>query len=467
MKNSGLVITSKWIYPVVGTPVLQGAIVIRNGRIEAVGTRDAILSAHRDLEHLDYGEAIVTPGLINLHSHLDYTALGPLDTSASLFDWIPSLMKSVSKWQPIDFFESALYGARLNALAGTTMIVDSSYSGQSAEAISHAGLKGVVGLELFGLDKNRFELPWKNWLERLAKLENEGSAELKNAIAEGRVVLTCSPHAPYTVCPPLFREAKRWAETRQLPLLSHLAESSEECGWLQGGSEIIDAYLMKVMPSIPERDTATLLKSIDWKKASYSPVAFLKEHELLSNRLVAAHSIHVNDEDVKLLKAAGVSIAHCPRSNARLRNGRAPFSSYLKAGVNAGLGTDGLPSTDSLDLVAEANFALNLHRAAEPESTLSAPDLLEAMTMGAARAIDMADKIGSLEVGKQADIAVFKIAPQAAEFVPEVAARFAEQFADPADTLIRFPTRVEAVFVDGESIVEGGRLRNMQTCARQ
>jgi cytosine/adenosine deaminase-related metal-dependent hydrolase len=269
------------------------------------------------------------------------------------------------------------------------------------------------------------------------------------------------------VCPPLFAEAKKWAEENELPLLSHLAESPEECGWLQGDSEIIDAYLKKVMPSTPDRDTDVLLKSIDWKKQNLSPVAFLNEHGLLSNRLVAAHSIHVDETDMQMLKTAGVSIAHCPRSNARLRNGRAPLSAFLKAGVNAGLGTDGLPSTDSLDLIAEANFALNLHRAVEPQAKLSAEDLIEAMTMGSARAIGMADKIGSLEKGKQADIAVFKIAPQSAEFLPDVAAKFADQMANPADLLIRFPTRVEAVYVDGEARVEGGRLRNFQTCASQ
>ena len=467
MTNSGIVITSKWIYPVVGAPVLQGAIVIREKRIEALGARDALLQQFKSYEHRDYGDAIVTPGLINLHSHLDYTALGPLETNAPLFEWIPLLMRSVAKWQPADFFQSALYGARLNALAGTTLIVDSSYSGQSAEAISHAGLKGVIGLELFGLDKKTYALPWRNWLERLAKLEDQGSRELRNAIAEKRIILTCSPHAPYTVCPPLFAEAKKWAEEKQRPLLSHLAESPDECGWLQGGSEVIDAYLKKVMPSTPERDTDALLESIDWKKEKASPVKFLEAHGLLSNRLVAAHSIHVDETDMQVLKTAGVSIAHCPRSNARLRNGRAPFSAYLKAGVNAGLGTDGLPSTDNLDLIAEANFALNMHRAAEPQTKLSAEDLIEAMTMGSARAIGMADKIGSLEKGKQADIAVFKIEPQVAEFIPAVAVQFADDVANPADMLIRFPTRVEAVYVDGETVVEGGRLRNLRTYASQ
>jgi 5-methylthioadenosine/S-adenosylhomocysteine deaminase len=466
VSNADIVITSKWICPVTSPPIYQGAIAIRDSRIQAVGARDAILSEFKEFEQRDYGDAIVVPGLINLHSHLDYAALADIETNAGLFDWIPMLMRSVAKWTSSDFFESALYGARLNALAGTTMIVDSSYSGQSAEAIAAAGLKGVVGLELFGLDKNNFSPAWESWLQRFEKLSENGSKSLKQAIEQNRIVLTCAPHAPYTVCPPLWKLASEWAEAKQLPLLAHMAESISECNWLKGDDDVIDAFIMKVMPSSPERDTKAILKAIDWKKSNHSPVAFLQAHGLLSKRLVAAHSIHVDEDDIGTLKSAGVSIAHCPRSNARLRNGRAPLPAYLKAGVNAGLGTDGLPSTDSLNLVAEANFAVNLHRAVEPDCRMTGATLLELMTIGGARAIGMDDKIGALEKGKQADIAVFKIAPGEKDLVPDIARKL-DSALDPAEILIRFPIETEAVFVDGEAIVEGGRLRNVQTCARQ
>jgi len=453
--NTGVVITSKWIYPVTSKPIHEGALVIRGKRIEAVGDHKSILSEFKDLEVKDFGDAIVVPGLINLHSHLDYAALGHLETDAALFDWIPMLMKSVSTWSPDDFFQSGLFGARLNALAGTTFIVDSSYSGKSAEAIAASGLKGMVGVELFGLDKNTVAATFQAWQDRLAVLIDNCSPELKEAISEGRVTLTCSPHAPYTVCPQLWQEAKKWSEAHQLPLLAHMAESNAECRWLMRDDEVINGFLRKVMPSNKDRDTEAILKAIDWKFDGLSPVAFLHKHGLLSRGLVAAHSIHVDDDDIKVLKETGVSVAHCPRSNARLRNGRAPLPGYLKAGVNAGLGTDGLPSTDSLDLLDEARFAVNMHRAVDPECTIRSADLIELMTMGAARAIGFDQSVGSLDAGKCADVSVFKIAPDH----PRTTAKTIND-SDPADLLIRFPTKIEAVFVDGKMVVEAGRLRN-------
>lgn len=224
---------------------------------------------------------------------------------------------------------------------------------------------------------------------------------------------------------------------------------------------------MKVSPSNKDRDTETVLKSIDWKHG-VSPVAHLDKHGLLSNKLVAAHCVQIDDADIDLLKAANVSVAHCPRSNARLRNGCAPLPKLLEHGVNVGLGTDSLASTDDLNPLAEAGFALNLHRAVEPECTLSSEDLIKMMTLSAARAIGLDRKIGSFDAGKAADIAVFKVAPrsllalepahreaQADVFEP----RFIES-ANPADLLVRFPTRIEDVFVDGVRVVERGRLRN-------
>lgn len=238
---------------------------------------------------------------------------------------------------------------------------------------------------------------------------------------------------------------------------------------------------MKVMPPNVERDTKAILNSIDWKKPGLSPTRFLQEHRLLSNRLVAAHAIHVDQADMEVLKDAGVSIAHCPRSNSRLRNGRAPLPDYLKAGVNAGLGTDGLPSTDSLDLIAEANFAINLHRAVQPDNEISSDDVLRMLTINAARAIGMDDRIGSLDVGKQADIAVFKSCFGDKDFLAKASTPANPHSpadptvshphpptnieAAPADILIRFPTTVEAVYVDGQPVVEGGRLRKIETYA--
>lgn len=465
--NKGFVIAARWVYPVGSPAIVDGALAIEGSTIRAVGARDAILSEFKDFDFFDYGNAIIMPGLVNLHSHLDYSALCHLNSEEKLFDWIPLLMKSVANWAPSDFLASATYGARLAALAGTTFIVDSSYSGLSAEAIAATGLKGLVGLELFGLDKAIADPIWKSWLERLDKLTSQCSSVLKDALDKGSVTFSCSPHAPYTVSPGLWQLAKSWADSKNLPLLAHLAESEPEVAWVRDSDFLINTFLMKVSPSNKDRDTETVLKSIDWKHG-VSPVAHLEKHGLLSNKLVAAHCVHIDDADIALLKDSNVSVAHCPRSNARLRNGRAPVPRLLDSGVNVGLGTDSLASTDDLNPFAEAAFALNLHRAVEPECRLSSADLIEMMTISAARAIGLAHKIGSLEAGKAADVAVFKVAPRSAfALEPPSPACEAEdldpQFVEstnPADLLVRFPRRIEDVFVDGMRVVERGRLRN-------
>ncbi|MDZ4834431.1 MAG: amidohydrolase family protein [Candidatus Melainabacteria bacterium] len=502
--NKGFVIGARWVYPVSSPPIASGAVAIKGTEIKAVGARDAILSEYKEFEFFDYNNAIIMPGLINLHSHLDYSALCHLNSEQKLFDWIPLLMKSVANWAPADFRASAAYGAQLAALTGTTFIVDSSYSGLSAEAIAETGLKGLVGLELFGLDKEIAEPIWKSWVERLNKLTLEASSILKQSLDKGTITFTCSPHAPYTVSPALWQLAKSWADSKGLPVLAHLAESKPESAWVRDSDLLINAFLVRVSPSNKDRDTETVLKSIDWRHG-VSPVAHLAKHGLLSNTLVAAHCVQIDSADIALLKTAGTSVAHCPRSNARLRNGRAPLPELLEAGVNVGLGTDSLASTDDLNPLAEAAFALNLHRAVEPECTLSSADLIEMMTLAAARAVGLGDKIGSLEPGKSADIAVFKVAPRSAfvldppprqKFGSGQEARVHEttgtesserrvlaagdagvssvaetdgtqvseprfiESTNPADLLVRFPKRIVDVFVDGQRVVEGGRLRN-------
>jgi cytosine/adenosine deaminase-related metal-dependent hydrolase len=465
--KQGFVIGARWVYPVTMPVIEDGAVAVKGSYIVGVGSRRDILSEFKEFEFFDYGDAIIMPGLINLHSHLDYSALCHLNSVGKLFDWIPLLMKSVASWASSDFLASASYGAKLSALSGTTFIVDSSYSGMSAEAIAARGLKGLVGLELFGLDQTIAEPIWKSWLERLDRLILNCSPRLKNALDKGSVTFTCSPHAPYTVSPRLWQHAKSWTDSKDLPLLAHLAESEPEVAWVRDSDLLINTFLMKVSPSNKDRDTETVLKSIDWKHA-VSPVAHLEKHGLLSNKLVAAHCVQIDDADITLLKESNVSVAHCPRSNARLRNGRAPLPRLLDRGVNVGLGTDSLASTDDLNPFAEAAFALNLHRAVEPDCPLSSEDLIEMMTISAARAIGLDHRIGSFDAGKAADIAVFKVAPGSALALDhqqrgEQADVFELQFVEstnPADLLVRFPTRIEDVFVDGERVVERGRLRN-------
>ncbi len=400
-KPGTLALAARWVLPI-GQPAARDAAVVLDGeRISAVVSQGELGRDFTNTPLIDYGEAVIVPGLINLHTHLDYSALRLFDTDSPLIQWIQGLVGRAFKWSEGEWQASARLGARQVALSGTSCIADASYSGAAATAAAEVGLRAVVGLELFGVNSDEAEAAWQCWTDRAADFEKRAGRCLKNAINLGLVRLTVAPHAPYSVCPTLWRRASRWAESRHLPVLVHLAESMQECEWIAGSEPEMDKFLTAITPGE--------IRPLEWKGHGLSPTRHLDRHDLLTPATLAAHCVQLDDDDIGLLKAHSVKVAHCPRSNARLRNGIAPLSKLRRAGIDLGFGTDSAASNDNLDLMAEARFALNLHRAAEPACSMTAGDALYLLTLGAARALGLDDQIGSLESGKKADIAVFSL----------------------------------------------------------
>ncbi|MBX9692923.1 MAG: amidohydrolase family protein [Cyanobacteria bacterium] len=462
----GTVLKAGWVLPVTSPPIEAGVVVIKGGKIEAVGREsefaDSFWSGY-EVEDLGL-DATIVPGLISLHSHLDYSLQAFFDCQSKLFPWIEGLMQRTFGWTREQFLDSARYGVRQALEFGTTFIVDSSYTGQSALALAEAGVKGIVGLELFGLDSSNSESIWKMWLQRFDALRCEDL--LSDALSSGNLSLTVAPHAPYTVCPSVWKLATDWALDNRLTVLAHLAETQQECNWLQGEEPEIDRFLVSVMKSHP--DVPALLRTIGWKVDGASPVEFLSHHGLLASNLLLAHCIFVDASDLERLRESRVGIAHCPRSNARLRNGRAPFEEYLRAGVRFGLGTDSLSSNNDLNLLAEARFALDFHRCMDRSLSLKASDMMRLLTIDAARVIGLDDRIGSLEPGKDADLAVFQfpvhyrallrsLKPDNQSALTENERSFSGEChlasggpaVDPYELLVRGNPSVRAVYIDG------------------
>lgn len=432
---------SAWLLPVEGQPLSRARLTVSGSRIE---------SLTGDISR-DPPSTLVIPGLINLHSHLDYSALTRLNSGpdSTLLPWIKSLVQASRQFSRDDFLDSALQGAAQAAISGTTFIADSSYSGAGAHALARAGLKGIVGLELFGLDESDAEKIFSSWQDRLSALENDPDNALKEALGEGRLSLTVAPHAPYTVSPALWRLADRWAEKANMPVLAHVSESQEECDWLAGNCQEMELFLMSVLPG-DEQEKKKLLASIAWKGKGLSPVEHLAGHGLINRRLLAAHLTRASRKDIETLGLAGAAAAHCPRSNLRLGNGRAPLKDMREAGLRVGLGTDSLASCDTLSLLDEARFALSLHEkeGAPRHSFLS---YLELATIEAARALKIEAETGSLVPGKAADLCVIQLPPDlpAPDGVPELSAVL--------DYLSAAPVAVSQVYVNGRIIVDQGR----------
>lgn len=453
------ILSARWVLPISGAPLKEASVVIEGGVIADVLFTEELsykyspgFLAQMPEKPRQYGDAILLPGLINLHTHLDYSSLRCSDVESNLFDWICRLVERSSKWNPDQWRSSASYGAREAALTGTTCLVDSSFTGFSLHAIAETGLRAIVGLELFGLRDEEANAVWGTWLGRYDALKHTEEEHSRQALATGRIKLTVAPHAPYTVCPTLWLKATTWAHEKEVPLLAHLSESHEECCWLKTDNRRIDEYLTFVKrlfnPSLPTDEHGILqeLSQIRWKGRGASPTRHLKNYGLLDENLIAAHAVHIDDDDLQLLADERVKVAHCPRSNAKLRNGRAAIEKFLDAGVQFALGTDGLASNDDLNMLNETRFAVDMHRAVKPELNWSSEQIIRSITQDAARILNLGSEIGSLEPDKLADIAVFKIEHRS----------YGSD--NPYDLLVHGKSRLIDLFVEGKTIVSGGEL---------
>lgn len=439
---------ARWVLPMTGEPIEYGAVEIEGERIKRVLTAEELapISGRAPAQVItDYGEAIIVPGFINLHTHIEYSILHLLETDAPLFDWIPKLMGHVKTWPPATFVESATHGAMDMLRHGTTCIVDSSFSGIAAVGAARAGLRAVVALELFGIVETETESLWKNWLDRKEQLlkrfhddEHDGFGDAADAIDRGLILLSVAPHAPYTVGPSLARKAREWADANRVVWTMHVAESPHERRWIESTDPPLDRFLEKVH-MLP----GGKVENIEWRSCGKSPVQHLADHDLLEESLIAAHVVQVDDKDIKTLAAKKLSVAHCPRSNARLRTGAAPIGKFLDAGVNVGFGTDSAASTDDLNVLAEARFAWNLHRAIEPSFPHSSREAIYRLTAGAAKSLGLSDSIGTLAPGKFADIAIFNISS---------ASRVSRD--RPYDVLLYGNLPLSDVFVSGKQLLQ-------------
>lgn len=395
---------ARWVLPMQGEPIENGCVLIAGNRIvEVCSAADLQARSSGCARVIDYGQSVITPGLMNLHTHLDYSALKHFDNYSDFFTWIRGLIGNSWQWSQEEWMASANAGAREVIESATATLADASYSGAAAKAIAKSGLRGVVGLEIFGIDESKVEQAFEIWLEKYESFmrDCQNVPEIVQALKDERLKITIAPHTPYSVCPSLLRKALAWCKERSLPMLIHIAESEAECRWIASDDAQLDEFLKQAFRSE--------LPDLPWRGHGLSPVKHLESHGLLDECMLAAHVVQMSQEDIDLIAKHGLSAVHCPRSNSRLRNGVAPFPRLLAAGIEMALGTDSAASTDDLNVLAEARFAWDLHRAVDKKFVETSEKALYFLTLGAARALKMADKLGSLEAGKYADISVFSI----------------------------------------------------------
>ena len=334
---------------------------VEGARIVGAGGRDDVVARFPEARIENLGEAIILPGLINTHTHLELTAMrGYLEKEETdFFAWLKKLtVARLELLTPDDLQVSATWGACEAVRAGITCVGDASDSAlTSMQALRDVGMRGVVYQESFGPDP-------KLVAESFAKLEEKVHA--LRAFESELVRAGVSPHAPYTVCGPQLELIARLVIDEGLPLMMHAAESEAEDLLVREGCGTFAEGLAR--------------RSIEWNAPRMSTIAYLNQIGILRTRPLLAHCIRVDDADIETIRITGSKIAHCPKSNAKLGHGRAPFAKFIDAGIAVGLGSDSVASNNTCDILEEARFATLLSRSAN--NRISADQVLKSATIG-------------------------------------------------------------------------------------
>lgn len=381
------ILNAQYVLPISSPPILDGAVAIDGDRIVGVGTFESVRSEFRG-EINDYGKAAILPGFVNCHSHLEVTSMrGALDDVEHDFkSWLLKLNDIRSGLTPPDIEAAAILGATEGARAGVTCFGDIGRYGEAGlNALKSVGLRGVLFQETeFSPDNATASADFEKLKQRFLSLRDRGT---------DLVELGLSPHSPYTVSRRLFELIAEFATAENIKLTIHAAESSDEDALLlRGEGFFIDLYRRM---------------NLNWEVPRSTPIEFLSSTGVLAARPLLAHCVTVTDDDISLIAGSGSSIAHCPKSNAKFGHGYAPLEKFLDAGIAVGLGSDSVASNNICDLLEESRFAALAARNRQGRDRfVTAREVLEAATIGGARAMGLEDKIGSLEIGKQADIAV-------------------------------------------------------------
>lgn len=428
-EQADLIVTNAYVLTMDNqrTTYKRGIIVVQGDKIAAIGGQD-LLARYKADTVIDANGNIAMPGMINLHNHLSMIAfrgLGENGVQNRLFQFFFPLEKSQLSRELIRV--AARHAAIESALSGVTLVTDMYYhEDEVARSVSSVGIRGVLGETVMGFPVVDAEEPYGGlaYAERFIK-------EWKN---DPLVTPAVAPHAPYTVSPEWLIKTKELADREDVPILMHIAEKRTE-------AEMV------------ARDVGAIAEG-------KSIIEYLDDLGFLSDRLVAAHVTYVDEQDIAILKKRGVGVGHNPKANSRSASGSSPAWIMYEAGVDIGLGTDGPMSSNQMDIINVMGYAAIVARNRNGPDTRRLPpyDLVYMATMGGARALDMEDQIGSLEVGKKADIVIVDI--HAANMQPMY---------DPYATLAfsTYPQNVRTVIVDGKFVVRDRVVENVDMAAHE
>jgi len=423
---------ARWILPLSSPEIVDGAIAVDGQKIVSVGNRNTLLEQFPEAATRELGESVIIPGLVNAHSHLELTAMRGFleDEAADFFAWLRKLTRArLDRMTADDLRVSASWGACEAARAGVTCVADASDAAlQSMTALCDVGLRGVVFQESFGPEPRLAQENFEKLTTKIAGLRERETSLVKVGV---------SPHAPYTVCSQQLQMISKFALDQKLPLMMHAAETEMEVLFLREGRGPFAEGLRS--------------RGIEWRAPGVSPIQYLYDAGVLETMPLLAHCIRVDEADLETIKQTETRVAHCPKSNAKLGHGVAPFAKMVAKGIQVGLGSDSVASNNTCDLLEEARFALLLARSGG-SCTLNSDDILRAATLGGAHSLGLAGQVGELREGLQADFAVVSL--DGAHQIPSYG---------PAETLIFASSGrdVTMTVVAGREVYRDGRVMSV------
>ncbi|MCB5187626.1 TRZ/ATZ family hydrolase [Methylobacillus caricis] len=369
-------IEARWVVPAVpsGAYFEFATVIIDQGVIIDILPTEQARQGYAALQVIRLDEHVLIPGLINLHTHGAMTLMRGLADDLPLMSWLQHHIWPTEKQfvSPSFVHDGTLLGCAEMLAGGTTFFNDMYFFPRAiSEAAMQAGIRANVGLVVM-----EFATTYANDAEDYL----QKGLEARDSWRDNPLIsASLAPHAPYTVEDKTFVNIITYAEQLGLNIHTHLHESREEI------AQSLAKYGMR-------------------------PLQRLEQLGLLGPNLIAAHGVHLELEEMSVLASYGCHIAHCPASNLKLANGIAPVAGLLNAGVNVGIGTDGAASNNRQDMFAEMRLAALLAKGISGDaSAVPAAQALEMATINAARALGQENNVGSLEIGKFADIVAVKV----------------------------------------------------------
>ena len=347
----------------------NGAVAVTGDTITAVDST-ARMGQTAARETIDAAGGIIMPGLVNTHTHAAMTLFRGLADDLPLMTWLNEhIFPAEALLDPDKVYAGSLLGCAEMILSGTTCFCDMYLFEESvARAASAAGMRAVVGEVLYDFPSPNYG-PIEKGFDYTCRLIDQWRGD-------PLVTVAVEPHSPYLCAPELLVQAAEIAGENGVPLVIHLAETQAEVN------------------TIRERHGLT-------------PVQHLADLGVLAPNLLACHCVALDEMDMDLLAKNDVKVAHNPESNMKLASGIAPIADLIRRGVCVGLGTDGCSSNNNLDLFAEMDMAAKLHKASCLDPTvMDATTVLRMATIDGARALGLDGQIGSIAVGKKADLIV-------------------------------------------------------------